>query len=76
MYIYKFTHIENGTEGGWKRIDGGPMKGKTCSQEHKKKVGEANRGKKRTPDQVAKMKLVFQGKTWKLIDGKRVWMEK
>ena len=35
-----------GTEGGWKRKDGGPMKGKTCSIEHKRKVGEANKGKK------------------------------
>jgi group I intron endonuclease len=35
-----------GTEGGWKRKDGGPMKGKTCSTEHKRKVGEANKGKK------------------------------
>lgn len=35
MYIYKFTHmlsgrcISEGINGGWKRSDGGPMKGKT-----------------------------------------------
>jgi|AntAceMinimDraft_1070359.scaffolds.fasta_scaffold21084_2 hypothetical protein len=44
------------------RKDGGPMKGKTCSEEHKRKVSLANKGK-------------FKNKTWKLIDGKRVWME-
>ncbi len=38
------------------------MKGKTCSEEHKRKVSLANKGK-------------FKNKTWKLIDGKRVWME-
>lgn len=50
---------ESGTEGGWKRIDGGPMKGKTCSTEHKRKVGEANKGKK-------------LGMTWEEIYGPEV----
>ncbi len=52
----------NGGDGGWKRRDGGPMKGKTFSEDHKRKVGLANKGK-------------MKGKTWKLVDGKRVWME-
>ncbi len=52
----------NGGDGGWTRRDGGPMKGKTCSEEHKRKVGLANKGK-------------MKGKTWKLIDSRRVWME-
>jgi len=52
-----------GTEGGWKRKDGGPMKGKKCSEDHKQKIGAAN-------------KTRYTGKTWKVINGKRVWMEK
>lgn len=51
---------ENETEGGWKRRDGGPMKGKV----HPNKRGtSANKGK-------------LKGKTWKLVNGNRVWMEK
>ena len=52
----------NGKDGGWTRKDGGPMKGKVCSEEHKRKVGLANKGK-------------LKGKTWKIVNGKRVWME-
>lgn len=37
---------EAGTEGGWKRSDGGPMKGKKFSQEHKDKLSLAQRGKR------------------------------
>jgi len=35
-----------GKDGGWTRADGGPMKGKKCSPEHKAKVGLKNKGKK------------------------------
>jgi len=88
MHIYKFTHIEsgkcyigqtiqdpnqrrlehinharrreNGTEGGWVRQDGGAMKGKS----HPNKGGtSANKGLK-------------AGMTWKVVNGKRVWMNK
>lgn len=45
-----------GKDGGWVRKDGGPMKGKNCSEEHKKKVGLANKGK-------------LKGKTWEEIYG-------
>jgi group I intron endonuclease len=38
---------EEGRDGGWTRRDGGPMKGKTCSETHKQKVGMANKGKKK-----------------------------
>ena len=61
----KFAHARrraNGGDGGWKRKDGGPMNGKTCSDDHKRKVGLANKGK-------------LKGKTWKIVNGKRVWME-
>lgn len=47
---------EEGREGGWKRKDGGPMKGKQCSEEHKLKVGLANKGK-------------LSGKSWEEIYG-------
>jgi len=66
----------NGTEGGWTRRDGGPMKGKS----HPKKGKES---KKWSVEMKEKHKILmqekadkmFKGKTWKLIDGKRVWME-
>ena len=47
----------------WTRKDGGPMKGKTCSDEHREKISNAAMGRNKN-------------KTWKLIKGKRVWMEK
>jgi group I intron endonuclease len=45
-----------GRDGGWKRADGGPMKGKT----HPNKGGTST----------------LKGKTLKMIDGKRRWVEK
>jgi len=65
-----------GREGGWTRKDGGPMKGKQCSEEHKQKVGIANKGKKRTDEQIERQRQILKNKTWKVIDGKRVWMNK
>lgn len=51
-------------EGGWKRRDGGAMKGKKLSEKTKEKQRQA---------QLASTHC--RGKTWKLIDGKRVWLE-
>jgi group I intron endonuclease len=65
-----------GREGGWTRKDGGPMKGKQCSKKHKEKVGMANKGKKRTDEQIERQRQILKNKTWKVIDGKRVWMNK
>jgi group I intron endonuclease len=39
---------ENGTEGGWKRKDGGPMKGKKVSAETKLKMSVAAKNRKKT----------------------------
>lgn len=62
--------------GGWKRRDGGAMKGKL----HPKK---GKPSKKWSVEQKAQHKLKMTeihskriGQTWKTIDGKRVWLEK
>jgi hypothetical protein len=48
----------------WKRKDGGAMNGKTQSEDSKEKM------------RLAHLEATHcRGKTWKLIDGKRVWME-
>ena len=39
---------------------------KKLTEEHKRKIGLAIKGRK----------MPFAGKTWKLIDGKRVWLSK
>lgn len=39
---------------------------KKLTEEHKRKIGIASKGRK----------MPFAGKTWKLIDGKRVWLSK
>lgn len=46
----------NGTEGGWTRKDGGPMKGKKCTASAKQKIGTAN-------------SKHYKGKTWEEIYG-------
>lgn len=48
-------------------------KGKVFSEEHRRKLSEAHKGKN-TWNKGKKMP--FAGKTWKLIDGKRVWILK
>lgn len=60
-----------------------PFKGKTQSRESrakmsKSRIGNSNRkGKRASFETRAKMsKSSKSGKTWKLINGKRVWMEK
>ena len=56
-----------GTEGGWKRIDGGAMKGKKLTDEQKQKrreiMAEVN-------------KKTSGGKTWIILNGKRTWVSK
>ena len=51
-------------------------KGKYRSEETKKRISEAKKGKKREPfseDWKKKMSVSHVGKHWKLVDGKRVW---
>lgn len=63
----KVAHARRKAEGRdtWTRSDGGPMKGKVCSDENKQKKREAHLKAQH-----------YTGKTWKVIDGKRVWLNK
>jgi group I intron endonuclease len=46
------------------------------TDEAKKRISEARKGKKPADITIQKAKEAFTGKTWKLIDGKRIWMDK
>ena len=59
------SHCHKGQTGLWKRTDGGVMLGKKMSEKSRKKISEA-----RLKNNGAR------GKTWKAIDGNRVYMEK
>lgn len=64
-----------GRSGGWKRIDGGPMKGKP----HPKKGKPSKKWTEESKENLRQIKLLAtycRGRTWKIIDGKRVWMDK
>ena len=52
------------------------MKGKKLSEEHRRKLSEANKGKHHTEEWRRKSGEAHKGMTWKLIDGKRVWLSK
>lgn len=49
-------------------------KGVKKSEEHKEKIRKINLGKKASDETKQKMSQKRKGKTWKLIDGKRVWL--
>ena len=53
---------------------------KNITDETRRKLSEANKGKHRSPETRRKMseakKGLLKNKTWKLIDGKRVWLSK
>lgn len=58
------------------------MRGKVLTAEHKQKISESNKGKTRKPlseEHRAKLseskKGVFKGRHWKLVDGKRTWID-
>lgn len=63
----------NGGDGGWLRKDRGPMKGKIHPNKGK---SCANKGKKRTEEHRRFLSQRLKDKTWKLINGKRVWLDK
>lgn len=51
--------------------------GYTLSDDHKKKIGDAKRGKPISEEHRQKIinsRDKMRGKTWKVIDGKRVWL--
>ena len=58
-------------------------KGKTMSDETRRKMSEAKKGdnnpfygKSHTEEHRRKLSEAYKGKTWKVIDGKRVWYSK
>ena len=62
--------------GGWKRRDGGPMKGKDHPRKGTSGLWSMPQEAKEKIRQVQLERSGTKGKTWKLIDGKRVYMEK
>jgi group I intron endonuclease len=78
----------NGGDGGWARRDGGPMLGKPhpkkgkpstkWSDEDKQRHSETclNRKQREITPELKEKLANSKGKTWKLVDGKRVWIEK
>ena len=59
-----------------RRKIGEAKKGKKLSEEHRRKLSEANKGKHHTEEWRRKSGKAHKGMTWKLIDGKRVWLPK
>ena len=51
-------------------------KGKHLSDKTRRKLSEANKGKHHTEEWRRKSGESHKGMTWKLIDGKRVWISK
>ena len=49
-------------------------KGKVLTEEHRKKIADSLVGHQHSKESIKKMSAAFKGKTWKVIDGKRVWL--
>ena len=65
-----------GRDGGWKRIDGGPMKGKVHPRKGTSGLWNMPESAKERIRQIQLENSGTRGKTWKLINGKRVYTEK
>ena len=52
------------------------MKNVTRSEEWKQKISKSMKGKQKSESHKEKLRENLKGKTWKLVEGKRVWMEK
>lgn len=65
-----------GRDGGWKRVDGGAMLGKSHPRKGTSGLWNMPEDAKRKLSQIQTEKSGTKGKTWKLIDGKRVYTEK
>ena len=64
-----------GRDGGWKRKDGGCMKGKVHPKKGKESTKWSLESKQKHRERQKKLAL-HKGKTWKIVDGKRVWLDK
>jgi len=62
--------------GGWKRQDGGPMKGKVHPRKGITGMWSMSDSAKEKCRQAKLSNNPGRGKTWKIIDGKRVWLPK
>lgn len=62
--------------GGWKRQDGGPMKGKKHPRKGTSGMWNMPEEAKEKLRKVQLERSGTKGKTWKLINGKRIYMEK
>lgn len=51
-------------------------KRKPFSEETKKKMSESAKGRKLSEEHRKKLNESTRGKTWKIVNGKRVWIEK
>ena len=51
-------------------------KDKVLTEKHRKKISASLNGHQHSKESLKKMSAAFKGKTWKLIDGKRVWLSK
>ena len=52
------------------------QKGRVFSDEQKKNMSEAHKGKTPPKAAIEASGKITKGKTWKLIDGKRVWLDR
>ena len=62
--------------GGWTRRDGGAMKGKNHPRKGVSGMWNMPQEAKKKLSQIQLERSGTRGKTWKLIDGKRVYMDK
>lgn len=51
-------------------------KGRKLSEETKKKMSENLKQRYKDPKEREKQRLLYKGKTWCIIDGKRVWRDR
>lgn len=52
------------------------QKCKTISEETKKKMSENLKRRYQDPKEREKQRLLYKGKTWSIVDGKRVWRDR
>jgi group I intron endonuclease len=62
--------------GGWTRIDGGPMKGKPHPAKGTKRPNTMTTEVKEHLRQIKLEATYCRGKSWTVVNGKRVWVEK